>query len=490
MRSRTNADLRHTTGVGVRRSRRASFAAVVIGLGVSALTLVASRSLAAKTPALDLRGADTAVQSPAGKERDRALTDWAKHASLPDLMYVLRHEALGEMEATLVRAAYDKTPPEREALRRRLLLRLAQVAPKDAARLAAELPVRVNAPTRPGGSVFRLAALLPDTGGYESYGRAIRLGLEIGLAQAASATPRPVVLAFHPSGDDEPARALAVFDSVADQAACVVGELLSGPTLVLAAGSRFVGTPLISPTATDEDVGRLGASVFQLGPSGAQRGARLARAVIDRRGLSVGLLASNRPESAAFANGFAVAAESLGAVIVWRDSYVAGNLSFKGESRTLAMRKLDVLFWDGEAREAEALVRQLANDRTSVRLCGGSDLDPAVQHGSMRSLLEGARYVEQDWRLAPATQARLDSLVKATGEPNANRLHASGYLAARLVASAVEGGALCPEELSAALRKRVSRDPYLARRGFIDWQPAEATLTVCAIRNGRAVELP
>jgi len=476
-------------GVGVRRFRP-------FGAGIPFVLLFALAALAGPLPAaakakptLDLAAADSLAGSPASRDRDRALEEWAKHAPLPDLMYVLRRERLGEVEEKLLREALARTPGDRAALQRRLILRLDRVAPRDAARLARRLETSANGPTRPGGSVFRLAALLPDSGSYESYGKALVLGLEIGLARSA-ARERPVELVYHPSGDDDPARALAAFDSAADEAGCVVGELLSQPTLALAAGSRFLGVPLVSPTATEEDVGRLGTSIFQIGPSGTQRGAALARAVIDRRGLKVGLLVSNRRESLAFADGFATAAESLGSTIAWRDSYLAGSLSFRTESRTLALRNVDVLFWDGEAREAEALVRQLASDRLNVRLCGGSDLDPAVQHGSMRSLLEGARYAGQDWRLAPASQALLDSLVRARGEVEANRLHACGYLAARLVISAVESGALCPEELTLALAKQVGRAPYLAARGFIDWPPAEATLPIYSVKNGRGVALP
>jgi hypothetical protein len=43
-----------------------------------------------------------------------------------------------------------------------------------------------------------------------------------------------------------------------------------------------------------------------------------------------------------------------------------------------------------------------------------------------------------------------------------------GYLAARLIAAVVEGGALCSEELGVALATRVGADPYLRSHGFLD----------------------
>src|SRR4029077_2245420 len=97
------------------------------------------------------------------------------------------------------------------------------------------------------------------------------------------------------------------------------------------------------------------------------------------------------------------------------------------------------------------------------------------------------RFAGDDWVLSAGSQAVLDSAVRATGGERAGRLHARGYLAARLVASAVEGGALCPEELGAALATRVGGDPYLRANGFLEWNPAEATLPVYVVTRGRAV---
>jgi ABC-type branched-subunit amino acid transport system substrate-binding protein len=461
------------------------------GLLLCAALVTAGDATAARvaTPA-DARTADRLAAATPGADRDRALIAWAARASLAELMFVLRRPPsdLAGPEARLVRAALDRAPASRKALRRRLGLRLAMADPAGAKQAWADWARGGAAPpARPRASVFRVGALLPDRGDYESYGQDLRIGLEAGFAHHNSMAALPIELVTRATGAGEPARVAAALDSAADESGVLVGELLSVPTIALATGARLLEVPLISPTATDEDVGTVGTAVFQVGPSGLQRGRSLARSVIDSGPGRVGILVSNRNETDSFARGFAALAESLGATIVWRETYATGNLSFREASRAIKSKGVQILFWDGDPREVEALVRQLARDKVSVRMCGGSDLDPTAHHAATRALLEGVQFVGFDWVLAPSSRVVLDSLVATRGEPAANRVHAAGYLAARLIGSAVANGALCPEELSAALEQRVGKDPYLAQRGFFDWAPEEADLVVYVVRGGRAV---
>jgi ABC-type branched-subunit amino acid transport system substrate-binding protein len=476
------------------RTRRAAGATASAGATAVALALAGAfgpPAAAARAPVpADVSSADRLAAQPSSTERDRALAAWAARAPLAELMFVLRRPPaeLGSGEPALVRAAYERAPRSRTALRRRLGLRWALLDPKRAGAVFEDLARDgERPPARPRASVFRIAALLPDTGSYEGYGRAVRLGLEAGLADHNARAALPLELDFRATGDDQPARAAAALDSAADRAGAVVGGLLSAPTVALATAARLLGVPLISPTATDENVGAIGPTVFQIGPAGLQRGEALARAVLDSGAARIGVLVSSRNQDDSFVRGFAAAAESLGGRIVWRDTYAPGSLGFRDAVRALKAQAVQILFWEGEAREGEVLVRQLAQERVSLRLCGGSDLDPDGHHAITKTLLEGARFVGLDWGLAPGSRAVLDSLVRVHGEPEANRLHVAGYLAARLIGSAVASGALCPEELSAALARRVGEQPYLRSRGFFAWAADEATLTIYTVRGGRAV---
>ncbi|HYM82165.1 MAG TPA: hypothetical protein VEY91_12245, partial [Candidatus Limnocylindria bacterium] len=205
---------------------------------IAALALGAFEVGATPTTPGDVRAADGLAGQPPSRERDRLLERWAVRAPLVELLYVLRRPPveLGRSEAALVRAAVARAPKDRVALRRNLASRLALVAPGAGRRTLAELgstPV-----SRPRASVFRIAALLPDSGNYEAEGRAVRLGIEVGLEHANARTSTPIELAFWPTGDDQPARAAAAFDSAAVLSGVVIGELLVPPTQALTTESR------------------------------------------------------------------------------------------------------------------------------------------------------------------------------------------------------------------------------------------------------------
>lgn len=473
---------------------------------VPALAVIVALTLAAPGPAaaarslrngkhaaparLDVRAADTLL---VGRHaRAKELESWVKGADLADLVWLLRRPAreLGSAEPLLAAAALAQVSADRTALRARLVARLGtdskgrRPGVRGGAALAA--PVEM---ARPRASVFRVGALLPDSGDYADYARAVAIGVEIGMQSIPAPGGRVIDFDFWATGDENPARVAAALEAATWRNGLLVGELLSVPTLAVATGARLVELPLISPTATDEAIGTVGAGIFQIGPSGWSRGERLARALIDRPGLRVGALTSGAPERSAFAIGFVATAESLGAILAWQSGYNPGT-AFREEVRALQTNKLDVLLWDGEPREAEALLREMSRQKAAVRLCGGEGLAPERLHAEARLLLEGVRYVAEEWKLRATEQARLDSAVTARGGGPATTLHARGWLAGRAIAQALAGGALCPEEVTAALTARCGPPPWLSAHRFLDAAREGATLPLFVVQRGRAVAEP
>jgi ABC-type branched-subunit amino acid transport system substrate-binding protein len=447
----------------------------------------AAHSAKAAVPSapLDVAGADGLVATPPTPTRDRALAEWVRRrASLTDLVWLLRRppSMLGASEAPLIEAALESAPRERAELRRRLVARLALAAPDRARRLRLDA---VGPPIlHPRASVFTAGVLLPDSGDYESYGAAIVEGVRAGVSDSgAPAAPR-LEVETAPTGEDDPRRALAAFDSLAPRAGAVVGELLSVPTLVLAAAARYAAVPLISPTATDEQIGAMGRNVFQIGPAAFDRGARLARAVLASRVQRIGMLVSS--DGSEIVDGFRAAAEGLGSSVVYEGTYPSGAVNFRDRVRAIVANRVELLFWDGEPKEAEALVRQLARERVSVRLCGGGHFAPELHHAETRVLLEGVQYVGEDWRPSEALQARLAALGGEDDDRSAS-LRLRGWLAGRMLARAVAQGALCPEEITAFLAARVSKESELRERGFLDLVDEGVDIPVYVVRRGEGV---
>jgi ABC-type branched-subunit amino acid transport system substrate-binding protein len=413
---------------------------------------------------------------------------WTREASLSELMYLLRRgpESLGGNERVLVEAALKRVSDERSDLQRRLRMRLALADPRKARRMLGDVGRDPGSLLRRArASVFEVAVLLPTEGPYAAYADGVRAGVEAGIAFANARGTVPIGARFWNTGDDDPARTAAVLDSASLLSAVAIGELLSVPTLALSAGARVMRLPLISPTATDEDVGRAGDTVFQIGPSAFHRGVTLASSLVTGGIPRTGVMVSSDLEARGFDRGFAETIQAAGGEIVWRDAYAPGSRDFRAEVKRLGIEQIGLLFWDGDPEEGAALMREISRQRLDVRLCGGEALSPAQQHRSTVPLLENARYVADDWTLQPGLMAPLDSLLAEQGVREVTSLHIRGFLAAYLVAAAVQGRALCAEEMTASLATWVRGDPYLVARGFLDWSAEGAALHVYAVEKGK-----
>jgi len=264
----------------------------------------------------------------------------------------------------------------------------------------------------------------------------------------------------------------------------VVGELLSTPTLSLATAARLAGLVLVSPTATDERIGSVGPSVFQVGPGSAARAAALAELVLGNESHRVAFVGSAASLKGAFAAAFAREAEQRGGRVVRRDPAPATGADASSLADLLHASGADVLFWDGPSRNAELLVRALARSGTALKLCGGPSLAPEGMQPAARPLLEGVVYVSEDWQLPERERARLDSLATAAGtRPGA--LWTRGYLAGRAIAAAVDAGALAADEVASRLRgARSAADAG----GFLDVSGEGATLPVYVVHDGKPVD--
>jgi len=456
---------------------------VVAGLLIAAAAFGAAGAAPAAADDLTLLDADyVAAQGRATGDLKR----WMRAAPLSELMFVLRRgAALGQNERLLVDEALDRVGNDRPDLRRHLRLRMAAADPGRARRMLGEVG-RDPGPLlrRARASVFNVAVLLPAEGPYESYAASVRAGIEAGLAFANARADVPLRARFWNTGDDDPARTAAVLDSASLESAAAIGELLSVPTLALAVGARAMRLPLVSPTATDEAVGRAGDTVFQIGPSSWHRGATLARTVLAGGAPRVGVLVSSEVGARSFHAGFAETIEAGGGEIAWREVYASGNRDFRAEVKRIGIEDIGLLFWNGDAEEGAALLREIQRQRLEVRICGGEALAPSHQHRSTLPLLENALYVTDDWTLEPGLAAALDRLLRAAGVEETTSLHVRGFLAAYLIAAAVQARALCAEEVAASLLTWVRGDSYLRERGFLDWSAEGADLPVYRVEKG------
>jgi len=442
-------------------------------------------------PPRTLVAADSLVDTQAGAARDKALSEWAKRASVNDLTWILDRGRgrLMSAEVPLLDLAFVATPSSRSALRQRWLARRAVRTPKPPKR--GEPPLPDFAELRPEASVFRIAVILPDEGEYAEYGRAVRAALATGLA--FERLPRPLRLTLDTLGtaDGDPARVAAAFDSAAKRSDIIVGELLSQPTLSLATAATATGLTLVSPTATDERIGRIGPRVFQVGPGPEARARALADVVLGGApagGVSshaVAVVGSANGIHSAFADAFVAEVKARGGRLARREVVRTGGSDVVQQAQALKASGADVLFWDGATRDVEALVRALATEGATLRLCGGPTLAPDGMRASVRSLLEGVTWVAEDWKLDARARAYVDSAAAVAGS-RAGSLWLRGFLAGRRIAAAIAAGARCAPEVAERLR---NPDATLAAAGQMACERDGATLSVFVVQRGKVVSV-
>ena len=473
-------------------SRRASLP--VAGLLALACAVALSGLLSLVTPAgaappprvstpRTLAEADSLVGTVPSPARDKALVEWAKHATLNDLAWMLDRGPLhlGSAESPMLDVAFAATPSSRPALRQRWLARRALRDAKPPKK--GEVPTPDLAALRPDASVFRLAVILPDEGEYAEYGRAVRAALAAGLAFDRPAGARPLTLDTLGTADGDPARVAAAFDSAAARSDVIVGELLSQPTLSLATAATATGMTLVSPTATDERIGRVGSRVFQVGPGPEARAHALADVVLGHDPHTVAVVGSAAGIHGAFADAFVAEVTMRGGKLARREPARTGGAEVPQQAQSLKASGADVLFWDGPSRDIEALVRALATEGAALRVCGGPTLAPDGLRPSVRPLLEGVSWVAEDWRLDARAKGYVDS-VASVAHSRPGSLWTRGFLAGRAIAGAIDSGARCAPEVAAMLRHH---DPTLADAGALECERLGALLPVFVVRGGKVV---
>ncbi|MBN2780622.1 MAG: penicillin-binding protein activator [Candidatus Marinimicrobia bacterium] len=99
--------------------------------------------------------------------------------------------------------------------------------------------------------------------------------------------------------------------------AAVIGPLTSEMAVSMAPLCEYAGVPLIAPTATADDLTKMGASIFQLNPEQQQRARALADYATDRLNCRrFGIIAPTTEDGIAIANAFMKSVEKNGGQVV------------------------------------------------------------------------------------------------------------------------------------------------------------------------------
>jgi branched-chain amino acid transport system substrate-binding protein len=310
--------------------------------------------------------------------------------------------------------------------------------------------------------VDQVGLLCPLSGRYAEFGNAFHESARLALQAANLELAREFTLVVEDTAGDPVSGALAARRLCVDRGTIAMfGELLSDPTTAAAVVAEQYGTPLVSPTATNDRIWEIGDNVFQTNLTGLYEPrllARLAGTVLLKSTFAI--LRPDDPEGRRHADAFRAEVERLGGRVVADVAFAPEAVDF--QSAVLAVRKQrpEVVFVPASVEQMVLLGPQLEYHRVGGLVMGLSTWNSALLAERAGASLEGAIFPD-DYPLYPAdwADAFAASWDFAAYPTEANELAQRSYLAMRMLLDTMaSSGARTRADLIVALHRRLSRE--------------------------------
>jgi branched-chain amino acid transport system substrate-binding protein len=267
----------------------------------------------------------------------------------------------------------------------------------------------------------------------------------------------------------------------------IVGALTSGPTATAAVVADVHGVPLVSPTATNDNIWELGPGVFQSNLTGIyeiRMMAQLATTVLLKSRFAI--LYPDGEEGRRYAEIFRTEIENLGGEVVAEEAFAAQGTDFKDPILTIRARRPEVVFVPGSVDQMILLGPQLDFYRLGALVMGLSNWNSPKLAERSATVLERALF-PNDLILFPAAwTADFEASWNPESYPReATALALKTYQATRMLLDTMNRGqTLGRRELTVALQKR------LANRDVAVEGPESYGRAVRMFRSQTIVEFP
>ena len=252
-----------------------------------------------------------------------------------------------------------------------------------------------------------IGVVCPLSGSYADYGKDLQHGVELALEQRRPTLDIDISMQVRDSGGSAVRAVRAAGELIENQdAAALVGPLLSANAVGVGALCDCRQVPMITPTAAEEDIAQVGRFVFQRSVGSRALGERMASYGVGELDLqTLAILAPRDGHGQAAVEGFRQVAEQAGARILAITWYQAGDTDFKEQLLQIRRQKqayddsleasgilpeiearaqpdtlppseqrvyLDGLFVPASPQEAGMIAPQIAFHRLETLICGTS----------------------------------------------------------------------------------------------------------------------
>jgi len=360
--------------------------------------------------------------------------------------------------------------------------RMKSIYPNNEYTIKAEGLLKIEKMAKVGETIVFLA---PLTGKYSVFGRMVKRGFELGLKGT-----KLRVVEGNTKGD--PIQTIKQLISIIkkEKVFVIVGPVLSMPMIAASGISNLEKIPIISPTATEEDISSIGPYVFQLNVGLGAQAKEMAKFATGELGLyKVGILYPDDAYGNSLANIFTEEVTKYGGNIVAKQGYSEGTTDFSNQMKFLKEKKPNIVYIPCYPNEAIMIAPELRYYKIRAQILGADGWNDE------KVPLKGEKYVEGViFTGNPTIAYKSSELYKdfrrfyfSQYKTEPTREAALGYDTAILLRKAFSKGVKNTESLTTILREI---KPFAGASGIVNPRGIfEGSVPFFTIKKGEIVRL-
>jgi ABC-type branched-subunit amino acid transport system substrate-binding protein len=269
----------------------------------------------------------------------------------------------------------------------------------------------------------------------------------------------------------------------------ILGPILSMPMIAASGIANLLNIPIISPTATEDDIASIGPFVFQLNVGLGAQAREMAKLATKELGYTK--FAVLHPDDAYGNSLTEIFIEEVirgGGIIVAKQSYPDGTTDFKYQMKYIKDNKPEAVYIPCYPNEAILIAPQLKYYKIRARILGADGWNDESVPIKGEDYVEGALFTGNPASAYTSTDAyrefRRHFFAEYGTEPS--REAALGYDAGILLLKAMDGGAKNSKELAEKIGKM---EPFVGASGVVNPRGVfEGSVPFLTIKNGDIVK--
>ncbi len=229
--------------------------------------------------------------------------------------------------------------------------------------------------------VIRVGEFGSMTGTEATFGisthRGIKMVIDEVNAQGGIGGKKLELITYDDGGKPEDAVSVVTKLVNQDQVHVILGEVASSRSLAAAPIAQRSGVPMISPSSTNPKVTEVGDHIFRVCFTDPFQGTVIAKFAADElKAKTAALFVDKRSDySVGLADYFKKAFVAAGGKIVDEQSYVGGDIDFKGQLTNFRAKNPDVIMVPGYYTEVGLIAKQARDLGIKAPLLGGDGWD-------------------------------------------------------------------------------------------------------------------